>query len=220
MDAGVPIKAPGCRCGHGSDQGYRHSGKVAVLTDIQGLEDFLGDMDFKVAGTIEGHHRHPDGYQDQGHRRGDSASGAGSGAAMAACSSWARCSKCCPQPREHLSAYAPKIVRFTINPDKIREVIGPGGKMINKIIDETGVKIDIEDDGSVYHRHAGRGCRREGAPDHRGHCQGHRGRRGLHGQGCPHDELSARSSSCCRARTAWCTSPSWRRAAWRSARTS
>ena len=58
-----------------------------------------------------------------------------------------------PQPREHLSAYAPKIVRFTINPEKIREVIGPGGKMINKIIDETGVKIDIEDDGSVYHRH-------------------------------------------------------------------
>ena len=55
-----------------------------------------------------------------------------------------------PQPREHLSTYAPKIVRFTINPDKIREVIGPGGKMINKIIDETGVKIDIDDDGSVY----------------------------------------------------------------------
>ena len=55
-----------------------------------------------------------------------------------------------PQPREQLSAYAPKIIRFHINPDKIREVIGPGGKMINKIIDETGVKIDIEDDGSVY----------------------------------------------------------------------
>ena len=68
MDAGVPIKRPVAGVAMGLIKDVENTGKVAVLTDIQGLEDFLGDMDFKVAGTAQGHHRHPDGHQDQGHR--------------------------------------------------------------------------------------------------------------------------------------------------------
>ena len=94
-----------------------------------------------------------------------------------------------PQPREHLSAYAPKIIRFTINPDKIREVIGPGGKMINKIIDETGVKIDIDDDGSVYIATPDEAAAAKARRIIEGIAKDIEGRRGLHGQGRPHDEL-------------------------------
>ena len=148
MDAGVPIKRPvaGVAMGLIKDA---ESGNVAVLTDIQGLEDFLGDMDFKVAGTHKGitaiqmdikikgidepilRQALAQAYDGRMHILG-------------------KMLETLPAPRPHLSKYAPKIIRFTINPDKIREVIGPGGKMINKIITETGVKIDIEDDGRVY----------------------------------------------------------------------
>ncbi len=148
MDAGVPIKAPvaGVAMGLIKDA---ESGKVAVLTDIQGLEDFLGDMDFKVAGTQNGitaiqmdikikgidepilRQALAQALEGRLHILGEML-------------------KVLPAPREHLSPYAPKIIRFAINPEKISEVIGPRGKMINKIIAETGVKIDIEDDGSVY----------------------------------------------------------------------
>ena len=149
MDAGVPIKRPVAGVAMGLIKDVENTGKVAVLTDIQGLEDFLGDMDFKVAGTHKGitaiqmdikikgidepilRQALAQAYDGRMHILG-------------------KMLETLPAPRPHLSKYAPKIIRFTINPDKIREVIGPGGKMINKIIDETGVKIDIDDDGSVY----------------------------------------------------------------------
>ncbi|MBE5779655.1 MAG: polyribonucleotide nucleotidyltransferase [Clostridiales bacterium] len=148
MDAGVNIKAPvaGVAMGLIKDT---ESSNVAVLTDIQGLEDFLGDMDFKVAGTIKGITAIQMDIKIAGIDR----------AILERALEQARIGRLkimeimlgtIAQPREHLSKYAPKIVRFTINPEKIREVIGPGGKMINKIIAETGVKIDIEDDGRVY----------------------------------------------------------------------
>jgi len=148
MDAGVPIKSPvaGVAMGLIKDT---EGDKVAVLTDIQGLEDFLGDMDFKVAGTVKGITAIQMDIKIAGIDR----------AILDRALSQARIGRLhilqkmldvLAKPREAMSKYAPKIVRFTINPEKIREVIGPGGKMINKIIAETGVKIDIEDDGRVY----------------------------------------------------------------------
>ena len=101
------------------------TGKVAMLTDIQGLEDFLGDMDFKVAGTAEGITAIQMDIKIKGIDEPILRQALASGARRRACSFWARCSKCLPAPREHLSKYAPKIIRFTINPEKIREVIGP-----------------------------------------------------------------------------------------------
>ena len=149
MDAGVPIKAPvaGVAMGLIKDA---DTGKVAVLTDIQGLEDFLGDMDFKVAGTQNG----ITAIQMDIKIKGIDESilrQALSQALDGRLHILSKMLEALPQPRVDLSPYAPKIIRFTINPDKIREVIGPGGKMINKIIaDCGGVKIDIEDDGRVY----------------------------------------------------------------------
>ena len=148
MDAGVPIKSPvaGVAMGLIKDAA---SDKVAVLTDIQGLEDFLGDMDFKVAGTVKGITAIQMDIKIAGIDR----------VILERALGQARIGRLhilnimmdtLAKPREHMSKYAPKIIRFTINPEKIREVIGPGGKMINKIIAETGVKIDIEDDGRVY----------------------------------------------------------------------
>ena len=148
MDAGVPIKAPvaGVAMGLIKDA---ESGNVAVLTDIQGLEDFLGDMDFKVAGTVKGITAIQMDIKIAGIDR-TILERALKQAYDGRLHILKIMLETLPQPREHLSKYAPKIVRFTINPEKIREVIGPGGKMINKIIAETGVKIDIEDDGRVY----------------------------------------------------------------------
>ena len=149
MDAGVPIKRPVAGVAMGLIKATENTGKVAVLTDIQGLEDFLGDMDFKVAGTSQGitaiqmdikikgideailRQALAQAYDGRMHILG-------------------KMLEVLPAPREHLSPYAPKIIQFRINPEKIGEVVGPRGKMINKIIEETGVKIDIEDDGSVY----------------------------------------------------------------------
>ncbi len=148
MDAGVPIKAPvaGVAMGLIKDT---EGDKVAVLTDIQGLEDFLGDMDFKVAGTVKGITAIQMDIKIAGIDRVilDSAL---SQARIGRLHILQKMLDVLAKPRETMSKYAPKIVRFTINPEKIREVIGPGGKMINKIIAETGVKIDIEDDGRVY----------------------------------------------------------------------
>ena len=128
-----------------------HSDKVCVLTDIQGLEDFLGDMDFKVAGTMNGITAIQmdikiKGIDEKILRQ------ALAQALEGRLHILGKMLETMPAPRaDHLSTYAPKIIRFTINPEKIREVIGPGGKMINKIIaDCGGVKIDIEDDGRVY----------------------------------------------------------------------
>ncbi len=148
MDAGVPIKAPvaGVAMGLIKDT---ESDKIAVLTDIQGLEDFLGDMDFKVAGTVKGITAIQMDIKIAGIDRVILEKALGQ-ARLGRLHIMQIMLNTIAQPREHLSKYAPKIIRFTINPEKIREVIGPGGKMINKIIAETGVKIDIEDDGRVY----------------------------------------------------------------------
>ena len=149
MDAGVPIKRPVAGAAMGLIKASDDSGKVAILTDIQGLEDFLGDMDFKVAGTTEGITAIQMDIKIKGIDE-PILRQALRQAHDARMFILGKMLECLPAPRDHMSKYAPKITRFTINPEKIREVIGPGGKMINKIIAETGVKIDIEDDGRVY----------------------------------------------------------------------
>ena len=148
MDAGVPIKAPVAGVAMGLIKDVE-SGKVAVLTDIQGLEDFLGDMDFKVAGTMNGITAIQMDIKIKGIDEAilrQALSQALDGRLFIL----GKMLETLPQPRAELSPYAPKIISFMINPEKIAEVIGPRGKMINKIIEETGVKIDIEDDGSVF----------------------------------------------------------------------
>ncbi len=148
MDAGVPIHAPVAGVAMGLIQDAE-TGKIAVLTDIQGLEDFLGDMDFKVAGTMNGITAIQMDIKIKGINR-EILSHALEQALKGRLHILGIMLDTLGRPRETLSKYAPKIIQFTINPEKIREVIGPGGKMINKIIAETGVKIDIEDDGRVF----------------------------------------------------------------------
>ncbi len=147
MDAGVPIKAPvaGVAMGLIKDE---QSGKVAVLTDIQGIEDFLGDMDFKVTGTTKGITAIQMDIKIKGIDK-KILSTALEQARKGRLFIMDKMLECIPASRDHLSAYAPKIISFKIDPDKIGEVIGSGGKTINKIIEQTGVKIDIEDDGTV-----------------------------------------------------------------------
>lgn len=146
MDAGVPIKAPVA----GIAMGLVKSGEYyTILTDIQGMEDHLGDMDFKVAGTAKGVTALQMDIKIAGLSREileEALQQAKKGRLQILDSMMATIGK----PREHLSEFAPKILTMTINPDKIRDVIGPSGKQINKIIEETGVKIDIEQDGTVF----------------------------------------------------------------------
>ena len=148
MDAGVPIKAPvaGVAMGLIKDES---SDKVAILTDIQGMEDFLGDMDFKVAGTEKGITAIQMDIKIKGIDR-DILKQALAQAHEGRLFILKSMLDVIPEPRKEMSPYAPKIINITIDPDKIREVIGPGGKVINGIIDQTGVKIDIEDDGRVF----------------------------------------------------------------------
>ncbi len=147
MDAGVPIKAPvaGIAMGLMKD---KDSDKVAVLTDIQGLEDFLGDMDFKVTGTTKGITAIQMDIKIHGIDR-KILTTALEQARVGRLEILKLMLKTIKEPRKELSKYAPKIISFNIDPDKIREVIGSGGKVINQIIAETGVKIDIDDDGKV-----------------------------------------------------------------------
>ena len=147
MDAGVPIKAPvaGCAMGLIKDE---KTGKVIVLTDIQGAEDFYGDMDFKVAGTEKGITAIQMDIKIKGIDK-DILTRALAQARDGRMHIMGKMLACLPEPRKNMSKYAPKIISFNIDPEKIGEVIGSGGKTINKIIDETGVKIDIEDDGRV-----------------------------------------------------------------------
>lgn len=147
MDAGVPIKAPvsGVAMGLIKDE---KSGKVVVLTDIQGTEDFFGDMDFKVAGTSKGITAIQMDIKIKGIDEAILTTALDHAKAGRA-HILQKMLECLPATRDHMSKYAPKIISFNIDPDKIGEVIGSGGKTINKIIDETGVKIDIEDDGRV-----------------------------------------------------------------------
>ncbi|MBP6922481.1 MAG: polyribonucleotide nucleotidyltransferase [Veillonella sp.] len=146
MDAGVPIKAPVAGIAMGLVTKDDH---YTILTDIQGMEDALGDMDFKVAGTAKGvtaiqmdikisglsreilHEALEQAHKGRMHIMG---------IMMETINS----------PRESMSAFAPRIITMNINPDKIRDVIGSGGKVIRGIIEETGAKIDIEDDGTIF----------------------------------------------------------------------
>ncbi|MBO7527144.1 MAG: polyribonucleotide nucleotidyltransferase [Clostridia bacterium] len=148
MDAGVPIKAPvaGIAMGLIKDEA---SGKVAVMSDIQGLEDFLGDMDFKVTGTAKGITAIQMDIKIKGIDK-NILTTALNQARDGRMFIMGKMLECIPEPNKSLSKYAPKIITFNINPEKIKDVIGSGGKTINKIIDETGVKIDIDDDGRVF----------------------------------------------------------------------
>ncbi|WP_100404442.1 polyribonucleotide nucleotidyltransferase [Bacillus solitudinis] len=146
MDAGVPIKAPVAGIAMGLVKQGEH---VTVLTDIQGMEDALGDMDFKVAGTKEGITALQMDIKISGINR-EILEEALAQAKRGRIHILENMLSSINEYRSELSAYAPKIMTMKINPDKIRDVIGPSGKMINKIIEETGVKIDIEQDGTVY----------------------------------------------------------------------
>lgn len=146
MDAGVPIKAPVAGVAMGLIKDGEH---VSILTDIQGMEDHLGDMDFKVAGTAEGVTAIQMDIKIDGIDRKilqDALQQAKEGRMFIL----GKMNEAISAPRTSLSKYAPKIIIININPDKIRDVIGAGGKIINKIIEETGVKIDIEQDGRVF----------------------------------------------------------------------
>ena len=147
MDAGVPIKAPvaGIAMGLIKDT---ETGKVSILSDIQGLEDFLGDMDFKVAGTEKGITAIQmdikiKGIDEQILRKAIAQANVGRQHILS------KMLEVIDAPRAELSQYAPRIISFNINPEKIGDVVGKQGKVINKIIEETGVKIDIDDDGRV-----------------------------------------------------------------------
>lgn len=148
MDAGVPIKAPVAGIAMGLMKDEEH-GKVAILSDIQGLEDFLGDMDFKVAGTSKGITAIQMDIKIKGIDR-QILETALEQARKGRLFILEKMKAVLPEPRKELSKYAPKIISFDINPEKIKEVIGSGGKVINKIIEQTGVKIDITDEGRVF----------------------------------------------------------------------
>ncbi|MBO1624968.1 polyribonucleotide nucleotidyltransferase [Bacillus cereus] len=146
MDAGVPLKAPVAGIAMGLVKSGEH---YTILTDIQGMEDHLGDMDFKVAGTAKGVTALQMDIKIEGLSR-EILEEALQQAKIGRMHILDHMLSVIAEPRKELSAYAPKIITMTINPDKIRDVIGPSGKQINKIIEETGVKIDIEQDGTVF----------------------------------------------------------------------
>ncbi len=146
MDAGVPIKAPVAGIAMGL---VKEDDEVVILSDIQGLEDALGDMDFKAAGTAKGITALQMDIKIAGLDR-EILKEALHQAKKGRMQILEHMNSVISKPRKELSPYAPKILTMTINPDKIREVIGPSGKMINKIIDDTGVKIDIEQDGTIF----------------------------------------------------------------------
>jgi polyribonucleotide nucleotidyltransferase len=148
LDAGVPLKRPvaGIAMGLITSEDLTEE---AVITDIQGIEDFFGDMDFKVAGTTEG----ITSIQVDTKLHGFSfnvVENAIRDARKARLTIIDKINECIAVPREDVSLYAPKTETMSINPDKIRDVIGAGGKIINKIIQDTGVKIDIKEDGTVF----------------------------------------------------------------------
>ena len=150
MDAGVPIKRPVAGISAGLVVDEDNPENFIVMMDIQGIEDFFGDMDFKVAGTTEGITAIQmdiklDGLTEEIIKQAFEMTKKGRYQILDEV-----ILKTISQPKKDLSKYAPKILTTNIAPDKIRDVIGPGGKMINKIIAETGVKIDIEDDGRVF----------------------------------------------------------------------
>ena len=148
MDAGVPLKAPvaGIAMGLIKDE---NKNKVAIMSDIQGLEDFLGDMDFKVAGTKDGITAIQMDIKIKGIDE-KILKKALEQARQGRLHILSKMSEAIAEPRKQLSKWAPKIETMEINTDKIKDVIGSGGKTITKIIDETGVKVDINEQGTVY----------------------------------------------------------------------
>ncbi len=148
MDAGVPIKAPVAGIAMGLIKDEEHN-RLAILSDIQGLEDFLGDMDFKVAGTANG----ITAIQMDIKIKGISEQILRTALAQAHDGRMhilGKMLEVLDKPRPELSKFAPKIVMINIDPEKIGDVIGKQGKVINKIVEDTGVKIDIEEDGKVF----------------------------------------------------------------------
>ncbi len=150
MDAGVPIKKPVAGISTGLITDEENPENYVVITDIQGIEDFFGDMDFKVGGTKDGITAiqvdiKVDGLSyeviEEAFSRTKKARAYILDEIML---------KQIEKPRDQISEYAPRIINMMINPEKIRDVIGTGGKVINKIIEETGVKIDIEEDGRIF----------------------------------------------------------------------
>ena len=148
LDAGVPIKRPAAGIAMGLITSEDLS-EEAVLTDIQGIEDFFGDMDFKVAGTTEGITSIQVDTKLQGFSF-NVVENAIKDARKARLFILDKINECIESPREEVSSYAPKTSIIQIDPEKIRDVIGTGGKVINKIIADTGVKIDIKEDGTVF----------------------------------------------------------------------
>ena len=146
MDAGVPIKKPVAGVAMGL---VKYGDDYSILTDIQGLEDALGDMDFKVAGTRDGITAIQMDIKIDGLSK-EILSNALAQAKKGRMFIMDKMLEVLDKPREELSPFAPRMFTFMIDPDKIRDVIGPGGKMIRKIVETTGAKIDIEDDGRVF----------------------------------------------------------------------
>ena len=202
MDAGVPISAPVSGIAMGL---IKEGDEVAILTDIQGLEDFLGDMDFKVAGTAKG----ITAMQMDNKAKGLSVEilrkalmQAKEGRAFIL----GKMLESISEPRAELSEFAPRVITIKIPTDKIRDIIGPGGKMIRSIIEATGADIDVNDDGTDLHREPRPGRRGSGPPhpdDHQGArdrrevpraCRRHPGvrrvRRAVPGQGRPAAHLA------------------------------
>lgn len=151
MDAGVPIKKPVAGIAMGLIERVKEDGssKMAILSDIQGMEDFLGDMDFKVAGTADGVTAIQMDIKVHGLSR-EVLEKALAQAKEGRMFIMNKMLEVIPAPKPELSPYAPRIISMQIDPDKIRTVIGPGGKTINRIIADTGVKIDIDDTGLIY----------------------------------------------------------------------
>jgi polyribonucleotide nucleotidyltransferase len=146
MDAGVPIRKPVAGVAMGL---LKDGNDFAILTDIQGMEDHYGDMDFKVAGTKDGITAIQMDIKVKGIDRAilkQALAQAREGRLFIL----ERMLSVIAEPRKELSPYAPRIIRFSIDPDRIRDVIGPGGKIIRKIVEDTGAEIDIEDDGRVF----------------------------------------------------------------------
>ncbi|MDD7732708.1 MAG: polyribonucleotide nucleotidyltransferase, partial [Firmicutes bacterium] len=145
MDAGVPIKTPVAGIAMGL---IKEGDKTSIMTDIQGLEDHLGDMDFKVAGTREGITALQMDIKIEGIDK-DIMTTALAQAKKARYEILDVLTGAIAEPRKELSPFAPRIITIRIDPEKIRDVIGKGGKTINSIIEETGASIDTDDDGLI-----------------------------------------------------------------------
>jgi polyribonucleotide nucleotidyltransferase len=146
MDAGVPIRKPVAGVAMGL---LKDGDDFAILTDIQGMEDHYGDMDFKVAGTKDGITAIQMDIKIKGINK-EILKQALAQAREGRLFILGKMAEAIVEPRKELSPFAPRIITFEIDPDRIRDVIGPGGKMIRKIVEETGAEIDIEDDGRVF----------------------------------------------------------------------